>query len=74
MRSTQLSAPSGRPLDLVDLSIRSSSPQLNLFGNECEGVCGVCSAPHMSTIDIRRATRCHSLTHAGGRYEDDARG
>jgi hypothetical protein len=32
---------SGRPLEEVDLSTASERGQLDLFGDECEGVCGV---------------------------------
>jgi len=33
--------PSGVPLEEVDLTTAEDHGQLNLFNNECEGMCGV---------------------------------
>jgi len=41
IRSQQFMHRSGKPLDKVDLSTAEDRGQLNMFNNECEGMCGV---------------------------------
>lgn len=41
MRGEQFMHPSLRPLDQVDFSTDEDRGQLNMFNNECEGMCGV---------------------------------
>jgi hypothetical protein len=41
MRSAQFMHRSLKPLDEVDLTTAEEHGQLNMFNNECEGLCGV---------------------------------